>query len=146
MTPLADAFEVFGERGMFALYAIPLEGDRCAKFELAGGETEKDPETATHGMLDVIEALDAANASIWKNCTKCEFNIGFQCGIQPQSIEHRLSNALMRRIVDFGAKALRCIAATDLTISGLRASLNPPAAGSPSSGRRFRGRGGGERR
>jgi hypothetical protein len=101
-TPLVAAFEAYGERGMFALNAIPLKGEWQANFELTG-ETEKDPETTIRGMLDSIESLDAASAAIWQNCTKREFNIGFRCGIEPYSIEHQISNALMRRVVDVGA-------------------------------------------
>ena len=102
LTPLAAAFDAFGERGMFALNAIPLEGEWRANFELNGCETGKDPETTIRGMLDLIERLDAATASIWSNCTKREFNIGLQCGLEPHSIEYRLSTALMRRIVNAG--------------------------------------------
>jgi hypothetical protein len=131
LTPLAAAFEVFGERGMFALNVIPVNDEWRANFELAGGETEKDPETAIRGMLDVIEALDTGNAAIWNRCTKREFNIGFRCGIEPHSIEHRLSNALMRRIVDAGASL--GFTPYQHTIDD-EPQPNPPAADTPSSG------------
>jgi hypothetical protein len=135
LTPLAAAFEACGERGMFALNVIPVNDEWRANFELNGGETEKDPETTICGMLDIIEVLDAANAAIWNRRTKREFNIGFRCGIEPHSIEHRLSNTLMRRIVDAGANVgFTLYQHTTDNDEPQVAEPNPPAAGSPSSG------------
>jgi hypothetical protein len=100
---LATAFEA---GGMFALNLIDLRDHWRANFEMVGlGETEQDPTVTIAAILDVIEALDGPSREIWQRCRKREFNLGFQCGSEPHSIEHLLPSQLLGRIANCGASA-----------------------------------------
>lgn len=99
LTALAAAFE--------AARITPLDvwrgedGLWYARFETDEQHTEPEPNIAA--MLAVVESLASPLRSIWAGCTLREFNIGYDCGLEPWAFNQGLSAELLGRMAAAGA-------------------------------------------
>jgi hypothetical protein len=99
LTVLARAFEA---GGIFPLHVTRGEdGLWYATFEVLDQYTEPEPSIAA--MLAVVESLEPPLRSIWTGCSLREFNIGYDCGLQPWAFNQGLSAELLGRIAAAGA-------------------------------------------
>ena len=108
---LAGDFEA---RGLISLH-VERGSDRLWR---ARFETKADPltpEQTIGAMLGIVENASAAMLRDWERCAFREFNIGFDSGRAPRVIEQGLSNDLLRRIADVGARIGITIYATEMT-------------------------------
>jgi hypothetical protein len=111
LTPLATALEL---RGAFPL-SLQEDGDGqwYAILELSTDPEVREPEATIGMMLDAIEAIDGDAKELWGECTKREFNIGYDCGDEPWAFNNGLSSRTLHRMASLGAS--------------LRITLYPPA-------------------
>lgn len=70
-------------------------------------ETEKhdhtEPESNIAEMLSAIESLPDELMQTWGECSKREFNVGYDCGDEPWAFNQGLSNDTLRRLAQCGA-------------------------------------------
>jgi hypothetical protein len=62
-----------------------------------------EPESTILVMLDAIEAIDGEAKRLWSECSKREFNIGYDCGDEPRALCNGLTNSTLSRIASLGA-------------------------------------------
>lgn len=62
-----------------------------------------EPEANIAELLTAIESLSPANRAIWDRCRLREFNLGYDCGLQPWAYNQGLSAELLARIAAVGA-------------------------------------------
>ena len=99
LTELGNAFEV---AGAFPLHDTQGEdGLWYATLETDEQHTEPDPNISE--MLTIIESLAEPLRNLWMNCTRREFNIGYDCGADPWAFNQGLSAELLRRVANVGA-------------------------------------------
>jgi len=99
LTALAAALEA---AGVFPLHVTRGEnGLWYATFETDEQYPEPEPNIAT--MLTVIEGLTPTLKSVWARCSRREFNIGYDCGLEPWAFNQGLSAALLGRMAATGA-------------------------------------------
>lgn len=53
-------------------------------------------------MLDAIESLPEAALTIWRQCTKREFNLGIECDSKQHAGEFAIAPELLQRIAGVG--------------------------------------------
>lgn len=98
-TPLASALE---SGGVFPLHITRGEdGQWYATFETE--EQYSEPEANIAAMLAAVESLDASLRSVWAGCSLREFNIGYDCGLEPWAFNQGLSSETLRRMSAAGA-------------------------------------------
>lgn len=99
LTALATAFEAAGVRPLHVTHGE----DRLwyAIFETRNQHAE--PEANISAMLDVVEKLTPPLRSLWANCLRREFNIGYDCGLEPWAFNQALSAELLGRMAAAGA-------------------------------------------
>ena len=99
LTALAAIFE---SRGVYPLH-VGLEEDGLwyGTFETQDSHAEPEPNIAV--MVAVAESLSEPHRSVWMQCSKREFNIGYDCGAQPWAFNQGLSCELLGRIAAVGA-------------------------------------------
>lgn len=98
---LAPVVEFFESKGLHALHStrFPRKG------YVAALETNRQfemPQATIKAMLRAIEAMPQTSTEIWNACKRRSLNIGYQCGHEPQSIEHGLDNDVISRIARSG--------------------------------------------
>src|SRR5688572_16885383 len=72
----------FKARGVFVLHGARAEdGLWHATFEVLDQHAE--PESGIATMLAVVESLEEHLRSVWAGCSRREFNIGYDCGVEP---------------------------------------------------------------
>jgi hypothetical protein len=99
LTELAAAFEA---AGVFPLHVTRGEDGRWyACFETVEQHTE--PETNIAAMLGVVESLAPPQRPVWAGCSRREFNIGYDCGLEPWAFNQGLSAELLGRMAAAGA-------------------------------------------
>ena len=99
LTALAADLEA---RGLDSLHVDRQEDSQwIAIFESSAGYDQ--PETTILMLLDVIESLDEPSRRAWWECTKREFNIGYDCGSEPWAFNQALSNQTLLRMANAGA-------------------------------------------
>lgn len=99
LTPLAA---VFKSQGVFVLHLNRDEnGLWHATLEVLGASSE--PEAHIAAMVLVVESLADHHRSLWLSCTLREFNIGYDCGIEPWAFNQGLSSGLLGRMASIGA-------------------------------------------
>lgn len=99
LTALAAAFEA---AGVFPLRVTRGEdGLWYACFETDEQHTEPEPNIAA--MLAVVESLAPPLRPIWAGCSRREFNIGYDCGLEPWAFNQGLSAELLGRMAAAGA-------------------------------------------
>ena len=74
-------------------------------WEARGGILVKpyDPESSIARFLDVLDSLGMESKQSWSNCSKREFDIGYQCGKRPLFINNEISTKTMARIASQSA-------------------------------------------
>jgi hypothetical protein len=110
LRPLANALEANGVR---PLYPIKQSADGLWYSVLEIEDYLEEPEPTICIMLEAIEKLDGEARSVWDECTRRDFNIGYDCGDEPWAFNNGISNAVVLRIAESGAS--------------LRITLYPPA-------------------
>lgn len=93
----------FNASGVFPLHVTwnAEQGLWYACFETDAQFREPEPNIAA--MLDAVESLPAPLRSVWAECSRREFNIGYDCGLTPWSYNQSLSSALLGRMAAAGA-------------------------------------------
>jgi hypothetical protein len=76
------------------------DGSWHATFETE--ESYDEPEQNIAAMLGVIESLPKAQYATWSNCTRRDFNIGYDCGDEPWEFNQVLSSELLGRLAKAG--------------------------------------------
>jgi hypothetical protein len=98
LTALAAAFEA---AGLFPLHVTRLDnGHWFATFETE--QQHHEPETNIGAMLSVVESLPTLLRATWDGCTRREFNVGYDCGINPWEFNQGISTDLLRRLAAAG--------------------------------------------
>lgn len=98
LTTLAAALEA---AGLVALH-VTLREDGLWNTWLETRERYTEPEPNIAAMVDVVESLAAPLRSIWERCSHREFNIGYDCGMEPWAFNQGLSSALLGRMAAMG--------------------------------------------
>jgi hypothetical protein len=99
LNELARAFQV---RGNHVLHVTEGDdGQWYATFE--SGEQHSEPELSIAQLLSVIETLPEPLHARWMQCTRREFNIGYDCGEKPWAFNQGLSTDLLGRLAAVGA-------------------------------------------
>ena len=99
LTLLAEAF---ASAGVTPLHVTRAEdGLWYARFETDPQFGE--PETNIAAMLGVLDTLPPPLRAVWDGCTRREFNVGYDAGLEPWSFSHTLSAALLGRMAASGA-------------------------------------------
>ena len=99
LAPLVAAFQA---ADVFALH-VTL-GDDGVWFAVLETETQYDePEPNIAAMLAVVEALAPTLRSVWAGCSRREFNVGYDCGVEPWAFNQGLSAELLGRMAVAGA-------------------------------------------
>jgi hypothetical protein len=98
LTALAAAFEA---AGVPPLHVTKGEDGRWyACFETDEQHTEPAPNIAA--MLAAVESLAPPLRSDWAGCSRREFNIGYDCGLEPWAFNQGLSADLLGRMAAAG--------------------------------------------
>ena len=101
LTALAAVFETWGA---FVLHlSHGDDGLWYAAFEAENSWQLDQPEAAIAAMIVVAESLQEPLRSIWLRCTRREFDIGYDCGVEPWAFNQGLSSGLLGRIAAVGA-------------------------------------------
>jgi hypothetical protein len=99
LTALAAAFEA---QGVFPLHVTHGEdGLWYATFETAEDYDQPDPNITA--MIAVIESLVEPLRAVWSSGTLREFNIGYNCGMEPWAFNQGLSSPILGRMAAVGA-------------------------------------------
>ena len=90
-------------RGLHLLGGVGLGGDGrfYPNFETEADYTE--PEQHIAAMLDAIESLAEPLREVWVKCASREFNIGYDCGLEPWAFNQQLSAVVLGRMAVAGA-------------------------------------------
>lgn len=99
LTELAAVFEANGIRPLHVTRGD--DGLWYATFETDKQYAEPAPNIAA--ILGVVEALSPPLRSIWDGCSRREFDIGYDCGIEPWGFNQALSVELLERMSAAGA-------------------------------------------
>ena len=94
---LASEFKKFG------LNVQVHPGDDGLFYVLWEDFNDSEPEPNIRRIMDAIDGLSVDALGIWAQCSKREFNVGYDCGDEPWSFNQGLSNDIIRRIADCGA-------------------------------------------
>jgi len=99
LRPLVAVFE---QRGLYTLHVTRSDdGMWQARFETNREFTA--PEPNIDAILSAIESLDGSLRKLWMDCTRREFNIGYDFGNGPWAFNQQLSTTILRRLSDVGA-------------------------------------------
>jgi hypothetical protein len=99
LTELASAFKA---KGVWSLHVTRGDdGLWYATFETDAQHSDPDPNIAA--MIDAVESLARPLRSVWDGCTRREFNIGYDCGVEPWAFNQGLSAGLLGRMAAAGA-------------------------------------------
>jgi hypothetical protein len=101
--PLAAALEA---KDIFPLHITQkVEGCWSATFECVTfrDDVSDTPDTRIGKMLDVVESLQGEASRLWLQCSRREFNLGYDCGDTPFSFYTGLTNSTLLRVAGVGA-------------------------------------------
>ncbi|HJT36508.1 MAG TPA: hypothetical protein VJ783_31080 [Pirellulales bacterium] len=99
LTALATAFEAAGVTPLHVTQGE--DGLWYACFETRDQHAEPEPNISA--MLTVVEGLPQSLRSLWAGCSRREFNIGYDCGLEPWAFNQALSAELLGRMAAAGA-------------------------------------------
>jgi hypothetical protein len=102
LAPLADSLS---HRGFYVFHILQHEdGSWSARFETE--ERFEDPESNIAAMLTAIESLEEPARSLWTACTIREFDIGYDCGQEPEAFRQHLTATTLTRIAQVGGSVV----------------------------------------
>ena len=78
-------------------------GDDGLFYVLCEDGNDSEPEPNIRRLMDAVDELSMDSRRIWAQCSKREFNVGYDCGNEPWSFNQGLSNDTIRRIANCGA-------------------------------------------
>lgn len=84
------------------LFVNVTPGEDDLFYVLCEDMNDNEPEPNIRKMIDAIESLSDAAQKIWAQCSKLEFNIGYDCGDEPWAFNQGLSNDVIKRIANCG--------------------------------------------
>jgi hypothetical protein len=99
LTVLAAAFEGGGVPPLHVTQGA--DGLWYATFETSAQFAEPEPNIAA--ILAIVESLARPLRSLWDECTRREFNIGYDCGDEPWAFNQGLPADLLGRMAAAGA-------------------------------------------
>ncbi len=99
LTALAAAFEAAGVPPLHVTHGE--DGLWYACFET--DEQHAEPESNIAAMLAVVESLAPPLRAVWAGCSRREFNVGYDCGLEPWACSQGLSAELLGRMAAAGA-------------------------------------------
>jgi hypothetical protein len=99
LTALAAAFEGGGVPPLHVTHGADVLW--YATFETSAQFAEPEPNIAA--MLAIVESLARSLRSMWDDCTRREFNIGYDCGNEPWGFNQGLPADLLGRMAAAGA-------------------------------------------
>ncbi|MBL8873477.1 MAG: hypothetical protein JNK90_27130 [Planctomycetaceae bacterium] len=88
------------QHGLFGRATPCDDGTWYAMFEDCNAD---EPEPNIINLLDALDQLSPAATQVLQQCTRFEFNIGYDCGAEPLTVPQTISHATLRRIVEHGA-------------------------------------------
>lgn len=94
LTPIA---EIFKAHGILSLQLARAE-DGLWYANIEWDDEHGPPESAIADMITVVESFDDLQRRIWLGCTRCEFDIGYDCGEKPWAFNQGLSTELLGRM------------------------------------------------
>ncbi len=65
-------------------------------------EQHAEPESNIAAVLAVVESLAPPLRVVWTGCTRREFNVGYDCGLEPWAFNQGLSAELLGRMAAAG--------------------------------------------
>ncbi len=98
LTALAAALEAGGVPPLHVTKGD--DGRWYATFET--DEQHSQPEPNIGAMLAAVESLAPPLRSVWAGCSRREFNIGYDCGLEPWAFNQGLSAELLGRMAAAG--------------------------------------------
>lgn len=99
LTALAAEFEAHGVSPLHV--ARGEDGRWHATFETDERYLQPEPNIAS--MVAAVESLPEQLRAAWSGCTHREFNIGYDCGVEPWAFNQALSSRLLGRMAAVGA-------------------------------------------
>lgn len=93
---ISSLVEELSTHTIFMHYEVYNDGSHNASFESHKGTIED----IIDDFYTVIKNLRPTSKIMWDKCFKRSFNIGFNSGLEPYSIQSSLSNELLRMIAD----------------------------------------------
>lgn len=101
-TALTELAAALAAEGMFVLHCEQQEsGEWQARLETNAQHQATEPNILA--ILAIVEGLPQTLREVWAGCTRRDFSIGFDCGDQPQAVEHGLASDTLRRLAAAGA-------------------------------------------
>lgn len=97
LQPLAEELDAMG------VYCHVISGEEGLQVAIIEVMDDVEPEPNIVQLLAELDRLSEPSKQILRECTKFEFNIGYSCGDEPRCFSQSLSNATLKRVVEYGA-------------------------------------------
>lgn len=101
LMPLTGALQSLGVRPLNVQQGT--DGQWYSLLEITTDLEKYEPEETIRVMLDAIEGLEVESKQLWAECSKREFNIGYDCGDEPWAFNNGLARATLERMASVGA-------------------------------------------
>jgi hypothetical protein len=98
LTGLTSALEALGVRPLH----VTQSEDGLWRSILETATQYLEPALNIAAIVAAIELLDEANRAAWLGCTQRDFNVGYDCGALPLSINLGISPELLGRVAAIG--------------------------------------------
>lgn len=96
----------FGDK-VFILNDEPYsEGSYNLSVELNDSWCQQDPEGLILGYIELIKNFSDDAKDAWNRAHKKSFDLGYECGFQPYSINNELSNSTINAVASVGASVI----------------------------------------
>lgn len=96
----------FGDK-VFILNDEPhYEGSHNLSVELNDSWCQQDPETLILGYIELIKNFSDDAKDAWNKAHKKAFDLGYECGFQPYSINNELSTDTINAVASVGASVI----------------------------------------
>ena len=98
-----DPAVLVSELKSFGLYVHVSAGEDGLFYAMCEDTNDTEPEPNIKRILDAIETLSTEARRVWNQCSKREFNVGYDCGDEPWAFNQGLSNEILKRIAASGS-------------------------------------------
>lgn len=96
----------FGDK-VFILNDEPYyEGSHNLSVELTDSLCQQDPEGLILDYIELIKNFSDDAKDAWNRAHKKSFDLGYECGFQPYSINNELSNSTINAVASVGASVI----------------------------------------